>query len=153
MYHILKRRSFGSYQTPSLKTIAMPPCPFRSHGLSGRTSGLSAWGDGVWNTRRSVVSAMRKSSTKSCRPTSVGMTAGGVFRYGGVTGWRGISTSFGGQGEDSLMPLYSVSASAGPAVAPARAAAPAVPRNSLRFIMDVLVAHDLGAACGFAPDA
>ena len=28
MYHILKRRSLGSYQTPSLKTMAVAPPTF-----------------------------------------------------------------------------------------------------------------------------
>jgi hypothetical protein len=42
MYHILNSLSRGSYQTPSLKTIAVGLSPFISHGLSGFRTGLPA---------------------------------------------------------------------------------------------------------------
>src|SRR5438876_1742979 len=104
MYHILNSRSLGSYHTPSLKTIAMGEPDF-SHGFSGRKTGLSLCACGRWNVRRSVVCSIKKSSTKSCRPRSIGITGGGDLRYGGNTGSAGTSLSFGGQGEESLMPL------------------------------------------------
>jgi len=40
MYHILKRRSAGSYQTPSLKTAANGALAAFSHGRSGMTTGF-----------------------------------------------------------------------------------------------------------------
>ena len=48
--------------------------------------------------RRATVSSIRKSSTNSCRPTSIGMTAGGSTRYGGVTGSSGRLRRRGGHG-------------------------------------------------------
>src|SRR5262249_23919613 len=55
-------------------------------------------------------------------PTSIGMTAGGDSRYGGVTGSRGTSATFGGHGEGRRMRLYRVSPS-GAGSAPVTAAA------------------------------
>src|SRR6185295_2873039 len=52
---------------------------------------------------------MRKSSTNNWRPTSIGMTAGGSTRYGGVIAVSGRLRSRGGHGSASVMPLYSVS--------------------------------------------
>ena len=49
---------------------------------------------------------MRKSSTNNCRPTSIGITAGGDTRYGGTASGSRVSAAiFGGQASGSTMPL------------------------------------------------
>src|SRR3954451_23418343 len=108
MYHILNTRPGGSYQKPPLNAMAIGPFHSFSQGGPALRVGLSGGGLGVWWVRRRVVSAMRKSSTKSCRPTSMGMTVGGAFRYGGITGSGESSGIRGGQGAGRTMPLYNV---------------------------------------------
>ena len=53
------------------------------------------WTGDRWRdeTRCRVVSSIRKSSTNNCRPTSMGITAGGDARYGGSTGCSVDDTS------------------------------------------------------------
>jgi hypothetical protein len=52
-----------------------------------------------------VVSAIRKSSTNNWRPTSIGITGGGVTRYDGVASSFDKSTFPGGHFAGRRMPL------------------------------------------------
>jgi hypothetical protein len=52
-----------------------------------------------------VVDSIRKSSTKSWRPTSMGITAGGFLRYAGVTGSAGGASRTGGHWGGRTTPL------------------------------------------------
>src|SRR5262249_7360399 len=103
MYHILKRRSMGSYQTPSLNTIAIGPPSF-SQSSSGLRTGDAALYFAAWNGGVGVVWATRKSSTNSGFPTSRGMTAGGLSRYGRGIGSR-VYFRFGGHSTGRRIPL------------------------------------------------
>src|SRR5436190_10885377 len=103
---------------------------------------------------------MRKSSTNSWRPRSIGMTDGGSTRYGGVIALSGRLRSRGGHGSASVMPLYSVSRvpAAKAAPPPARIGEPsalvapmaAAFRKVLRFTGPVIL---LAACACSAPPA
>jgi len=108
MYHMRNRRADGSHHTPSLNTMAADALPCRSQGLSGLSTSRAADGSGRWNARWRVVSWMRKSSTNNCRPTSIGITSGGRWRYGADGGSR-VKGSTGGHRAGRRIPLESSS--------------------------------------------
>jgi hypothetical protein len=65
---------------------------------------VTLWYFAAWKVRVRSVRAMRKSSTKNWRPTSMGMTAGGRSRYGRGIGSREYVRR-GGHGDGRRMPL------------------------------------------------
>ncbi len=80
-YHSLKIFSAGSHQSPPLLgTAAALRGALISNSVSGFSTGLPAYLTGVWKTRFRPLVSTRKSSTNSCRPTSIGTTAGRVSR-------------------------------------------------------------------------
>ena len=79
---------------------------FISSGVSGASTGFASCSTGVWNTRSSVLSAIRNSSTSNCRPTSIGITAGGRSSQGTGPGSRDVRDSpRGGHSPGCSIPL------------------------------------------------
>ena len=71
--------AFGAFSVSGDIEVDRDPAAFYANCIDKKITGCDCKG-GMWNSRSSVMDSMSQSSTKSCRPMSIGISAGGELR-------------------------------------------------------------------------